>query len=286
MLSRLGGNPDDARTASRIKQCQSAIRTFPRPAPKSLDLSILILTKDRIDLLQRCLDSLSDTWVDASYEILIGDTGSTSALTTDFYRSVSHPVFYQGSYNFSRGNNDLARRAHGQYLLLLNDDTEAILPGVARIIQTFRQQRNEIGAIGAKLLYPDFRVQHAGIFICAVPPYRNVGEHVYKFCWNSDPKVNESRIVPAVTGACLFTPRDLYLDSGGLDEAYEEECQDVDYCFKLRQKHGLHAYFCAQSVWIHKEGSTRTAKENSADRELFIDRWRQLIEQEDLYTPE
>lgn len=274
-------------TLHRIRKLESKYtRTrFTYLKPEQIDLSILILSKDRVDLLQPCLESLQTALAGIQYEVLIGDTGSESATTEAYYKTLIHQVHYLGKYNFSSGNNDLARHARGKYLLLLNNDTEAILPSIKNIISALANPDNKIGVAGAKLVYPDFLIQHAGVYICPHEPYRYVGQHVYKNFGSADPHVLHSKIVPAVTGACLFTPKELFLRVGGLDTIYQEECQDIDYCFKLREQYGLHSYYCAESTWIHKEGRTRSVKESSNDRETFLERWKGFIDTYNLFSP-
>ncbi|MFN6514481.1 MAG: glycosyltransferase [Nostoc sp. CreGUA01] len=273
-------------TLPRIKKLQSKANNYSLYFSnlQKLDLSILILSKDKINLLKPCLESIKQTIQHINYEILIGDTGSELSDTELYYKSIKDPVFYLGKYNFSIGNNYLASQARGRYILLLNNDTEAILPSIPEVIRVFEANQNQIGAVGCKLLYPNLRIQHAGVFICRHEPYKYIPEHVNKNCKSADHKVVCSQIVPAVTGACLFTNRQLFLDVGGLDSVYQEECQDIDYCFKLRDKYGLYSYYYADSTWIHKEGRTRSAKENLQDRNIFITRWQNFIDNNSLYS--
>ena len=246
------------------------------PAP---ELSILILNRDKPKLLAACIDSI-ERLCDVPYEILVGDTGSELDEMIRYYDNLPHQVLYAGFYNFSICNNMLTRRAKGEYVLLLNNDTELVRVDFRRVLDCLRAHP-DIGAIGGNLLYPDGTIQHTGIRIRPEAPLRGIPEHFdrHKPFTGYEP-AKELRTCASVTGACLLTRTRLYLDDlGGLDPAYEEEAQDVDFCLRLRAR-GLRSVVHPDLVAIHYENATRTVPESDRDREIFTSRYRDLFERE------
>ncbi|MDA1201514.1 MAG: glycosyltransferase [Planctomycetota bacterium] len=245
------------------------------------EVSILILNRDKLELLAACVDSI-ERLCDVSCEILIADTGSQRDEMMRYYDNSPHQVVFTGFYNFSVCNNLLAERARGKYLLLLNNDTELVRADFRRVIDCFREGP-EIGAVGGNLLYPDGTIQHTGIRIRPVPPARGVPEHVDKHRPFAEyAPANELRTFVSVTGACLMTPTSLYRDTvGGLDPAYQEEAQDVDYCLRLRAR-GLRSVVHPDLVAIHHENASRTVRESAHDRKLLISRYQQVFDR-DIY---
>ena len=245
------------------------------------EVSILILNRDKLELLAACVDSI-ERLCDVSYEILIADTGSRRDEMIRYYDNSPHDVLFTGFYNFSVCNNMLARRARGKYLLLLNNDTELVRADFRRILDCFGQHP-DVGAVGGNLLYPDGTIQHAGIRIRPEPPSRGVPEHVDKHTpFTGYAAAEKLRSCVSVTGACLLTRASLYLDAlGGLDPAYQEEAQDVDYCLRLRAR-GLRSVVHPDLVAIHHENASRTVRESAHDRELLRSRYEQAFE-DDIY---
>ena len=246
-------------------------------------LSILIPTKDRHFLIQNCLDSLVKT-VDASQtEILLGDTGTTDNKVFSLYDRIgkSYPgkfcVHQLKKYHFSSNNNALAAKAKGKHLVLLNNDT-VLQEGWWKPILAYLEKPT-VGAVGAKLLFGhNDRIQHAGIEFLRGGSLKYLGYHPYRGRHAAMPETCFDKYIPAVTGACLAVRRETYSRLGGLDDAYKEECQDVDFCLKLR-KHNLKTVFASQSVFYHLENGTRTISESSHDRHLFVRRWRKFIDE-------
>jgi len=256
---------------------------YPLPSPAPL-VSIVIPTKDKLNLLQPCVESVLAKTRYEPFEILVMDNGSRedptlrylAELATDPHvRVISHPH----PYNYSAINNHAARQARGEYLCLLNNDTEVI--GAEWLTELMRYAvRPNVGAVGAKLLYEDRTIQHAGVVVgigeAAGHAHRNLPhDHPGYFC-----SAHVAQFVTAVTGACLLVSRDKFLDVGGLDEerlaiAYN----DVDLCLKLEQA-GWRNVYVPHAVLIHYESRSR-GKDHSPSqidrytRELrtFQERW-------------
>ena len=252
---------------------RASLATRPSATP---EISFLILNKDSPDLLRRCVASI-ERECRVPFEILIGDTGSTDPEVLDFYGATPHRVVYLGHYQFSRGNNALAREARGEVLCLINNDVEAICCDFDQAMRLARQET--VGTVGAYLCYPDHRIQHAGVRICPRPPYRGVPEHFDRFApLDGYPGLAADRDVVAVTGAFLLIRQQLFRSLGGLDEQYVEEGQDAAVCLTLWER-GLRNVMSPALVAYHLENATRTVKESPADRQRLAERFGALIEQ-------
>lgn len=247
----------------------------PRPSEAPL-LSILILNKDKPELLIPCIRSI-EAHCRVPYEILIGDTGSTNPSTLQFYQTTSHQVHYLGFYHFSMSNNVLAARARGTHLLFLNNDTKFIDTDFLRALDYLREHP-EVGCLGGYLVYADSRIQHAGVRICPEAPYRGIPEHFDRFkpiegyAGRAAP-----REVVAVTGAMLLVEAERFAKVGGFDPVYREEAQDIDLCLRLREQ-GFRSVVHPALLSYHYENATRTVKESPEDRKEFLRRFGSLIE--------
>ena len=163
-----------------------------------------------------------------------------------------------------------AKRAKGQLLLLLNDDVEVIEPSwIERLVEQF--EKPHIGAAGAKLLYPDGRIQHAGV----VTNYGNP-DHVCRYASGDDAGYFYSTCAAhnfsAVTGACVMTRTDLYAKVGGFSEELAVSFNDVDYCFKVR-KSGFDVVYAPQAVLTHMESVSQIPSLDMSELVWFTNRW-------------
>ena len=231
---------------------------WPAAAPPAGRVSIIIPFKDRVELLRDCLRSLrASSYRD--YEIILVDNGSTEPRTQRFlWRLTGRPgvqvIDCPGPFNFSRLCNAGARRAAGDYLLFLNNDTEALTPDWLEQLVVLAG-RPEVGAVGATLLYPDGTIQHAGIFP------RSDGAWVHRYRGlpaegGQEAELRRVRAVPAVTGACLLLRRDLFLALGGFDEALPLTFSDVELCCRLRAQ-GLLVVVTPHARLLHFESLSR-----------------------------
>jgi GT2 family glycosyltransferase len=262
------------RSTSRWPSC----RTLPRADAVAPEVSFIILNKDRPDLLVPCVRSIEEQ-CDVPYEILIGDTGSTDAETLRFYEETPHAVHYLGFYNFSACNNILAARARGRHLLFLNNDTQLIQTRLSQATE-YLATHEDVGCLGAYLVYADGRLQHAGVRICPEGPYRGIPEHFDRLKpLEGYPGLERPRDVVAVTGAMLLIPAERFRSLGGFDEVYQEEAQDIDLCLRLRDL-GFRSIVHPALHAFHYENSTRTVREAPADRAEFLRRFGRVIEEE------
>lgn len=227
-------------------------------------VSVLVPTRNRLDLLATCLSGLAT----AKYpliEAIIVDNDSDDPDTLSFlseiparsssgrqYRVLRHP----GPFNYSAINNRAAAEASGDLICLLNNDVEMVAPNWLGIMAT-QALREDVGAVGAQLLYPDGRIQHAGVVI-------GVGQaaaHAHRFLMPQDKgyfyRHAFPQFVSAVTAACLMVRRDRFLEVGGLDEtAFPVAFNDVDLCLKLNAR-GWQSLYEPRAVLVHHESVSR-----------------------------
>lgn len=227
-------------------------------------VSIIIPTKDNVVLLRRCIDSLFKTTRNGEIEIILVDTGSERSETLDYYQSLRDDakhaaainfVHYEGDFNFSKANNLGANRAKGELLLFLNNDTEAIEPGWLDLMVGW-SKRESIGVVGAKLLYPDQRIQHAGVILSmsghADHVYWGMGENSFGVFGSSE----WVRNYLAVTGAFQMIKRQLFLELGGFDEHYALCFSDVELCLRAIER-GYRNLYLPFVRFYHHEGASR-----------------------------
>lgn len=257
--------------------------TWPLPADLPL-VSIIIPTRDKVDLLRACVDSILAKTEYRRFEILIVDNSSVEDRTLAYLENLNahssiRLIRYPGPYNYSAINNRAAREAKGSFLCLLNNDTEVVEEQWLTELMRYAV-RLDIGAVGAKLLYADGTIQHAGVVV-------GIGEaagHAHRRLPSDEQGYfahpHLPQYVSAVTGACLVVDKRKFLTVGGLDEiALPIAYNDVDLCLKL-ERAGWRNVYVPHAVLIHHESKSR-AKDHSRGRveryrrelEVFQERW-------------
>ncbi|MCI8623084.1 MAG: glycosyltransferase [Provencibacterium sp.] len=258
-------------------------------------ISILIPNKDHRADLERCVRSIRSLSTYRRFEILIAENNSTEPETFEAYRRLEaeeenlRVVYWKGEgFNFSAVNNFAAREAKGEYLLFLNNDTEAVSPEWLEEMLMYAQ-RPDVGAVGAKLYYPDGSVQHAGVVI----GIRGTAGHIH---YRAGPdnlgymgRLYYAQNFSAVTAACLMMRRALFEEIGGFDEEFAVAYNDVDLCLRLRER-GKLIVFTPFAELLHHESLTRgddQAPENQPrfrkEEALFKQRWQEAIAEGDPY---
>ena len=260
-------------------------------------ISIIIPNKDHRDDLKRCVDSILNKSTYENYEILIVENNSTEAETFAYYKMLENQpkvrvITYEaeGGFNYSKINNFAAKQAKGEYLLLLNNDTKVITREWMEELLMYAQ-RDDVGAVGAKLYYADNTIQHAGIVIGLGAHHaaghthhllskENLG-YMGRLCYAQD--------VTAVTGACLLVRKSLYEQVGGLDESFTVALNDVDFCLRLRAL-GLLNIFTPFAELYHYESKSRGLDKDGASAERynkevahFRERWKKELDAGDPY---
>ena len=232
-------------------------------------VSILIPNKDHTDDLDVCLNSFFERADYKNYEFIIIENNSVLPETFAYYEKIEKEhdnvkvVYWEAGFNYSAINNFGFKFAKGDYIMLLNNDVELITPDIFQSMLGFCM-RSEVGIVGAKLLYNDHTVQHAGVLVGA----GGLADHVFKGIHEDDPgymgRAISSQDVSAVTAACLLVKRSVYEEVGGLEEEFQVAFNDVDFCLKVR-KAGYLIVYDADVKLFHYESKSR-GMEDTTDR--------------------
>lgn len=280
-------------------------------------ISVIIPNKDHIGDLRRCIDSLLTVNTYKNIEIIIAENNSSETETFRYYSELTgqsiegpadlpasgHPasgipagcsikvISFEGEFNFSAINNYAVNEASGDYLLLLNNDTDLISRGSIRSMLS-QAARSEVGIVGAKLLHGDGTIQHAGVVL----GLDDFAGHVFIYQDGDTDgymhRVNTVCDYSAVTGACLMISRSLYKDVGGMDESLKVAANDIDLCLKVRET-GKRVLYTPYAVWHHYESLTRGTDTDTEKRlryeeekRIFKERWKKYYESGDpFYNP-
>jgi GT2 family glycosyltransferase len=243
-----------------------------------------------IDLLVNCVSSVVKKTTYDNYELIIGDDGSLPEAASAYLASVTEvPIrrvsFPQpGGFNYGRKLNFIASHSRASHLLLFNDDTEIISPEWLEAMLEYSQQ-DAIGGVGAKLLYPDGRIQHMGI----VMGVSGMAAHAFHGHPGSTPGYGASaqivRNYSAVTAACMMTRRELYERLGGFDVRFQFDFNDIDYCLRLR-KAGYRLVYTPYAELYHLEMATwGTRPWHAEEVEYMRQTWAEVCERDPYYNP-
>lgn len=234
-------------------------------------VSILIPNKDHTDDLDVCLNSFFKRADYQNYEFIIIENNSVLPETFAYYEKIEKEhdnvkvVYWEAGFNYSAINNFGFKFAKGDYIMLLNNDVELITPDIFQSMLGFCM-RPEVGIVGAKLLYNDHTVQHAGVLVGA----GGLADHVFKGIHEDDPgymgRAISSQDVSAVTAACLLVKRSVYEEVGGLEDEFQVAFNDVDFCLKVR-KAGYLIVYDADVKLFHYESKSRGMEDTT---ERFI----------------
>ena len=234
-------------------------------------VSILIPNKDHTDDLDVCLNSFFERADYQNYEFIIIENNSVLPETFAYYEKIEKEhdnvkvVYWEAGFNYSAINNFGFKFAKGDYIMLLNNDVELITPDIFQSMLGFCM-RSEVGIVGAKLLYNDHTVQHAGVLVGA----GGLADHVFKGIHEDDPgymgRAISSQDVSAVTAACLLVKRSVYEEVGGLEDEFQVAFNDVDFCLKVR-KAGYLIVYDADVKLFHYESKSRGMEDTT---ERFI----------------
>lgn len=234
-------------------------------------VSIIIPTKDHANILDNCIKSIVEKSTYDNFELVIIENNSTEKETFDYYDKLQakYPdivrlVTWKHEFNFSKLMNFGVAHAKGDYLLLLNNDTEVITPNWIETMLGICA-REDVGAVGAKLYYPDNTIQHAGLCVtggvaghlCQSMPRDNWGY----FALN-----DAQQDFSAVTAACIMTKRDEYEKVGGFTEELQVAFNDVDFCLKLREINDLIVY--TPEVELYHYESISRGVENNTEKQI------------------
>jgi glycosyltransferase involved in cell wall biosynthesis len=268
---------------------------IPDPAPV---VSLIIPTRDGLDVLRTCIDSIIQRTTYPHYEILVVDNQSSDPETLEYLEALPHKhggrvrvLSYDQPFNYSAINNYAVQHAQGSVIGLINNDVEVISPEWLTEM-TSHAVRPDIGCVGAKLYYPDDTLQHAGVVL----GIGGVAGHSHKYFDRSDDgyfsRLRIVHNVSAVTGAVLLVRKDLFSAVGGLDaEHLHVAFNDVDLCLKVREAGFLNLWTPFAELY-HHESKTRGADTTSAKQQRFDEecevmrkRWRTAQKVDPFYSP-
>jgi GT2 family glycosyltransferase len=249
-------------------------------------VSIIVPFRDEPALLTQCVESLCEAPGYDRFELLLVDNGSVLPETATLLDQLSeHPrvllLEEPGPFNWSAINNDAAAASNGDLLLFMNNDVEASTEGWL-LPMVEHAQRPDVGAVGARLLYPSRTIQHAGVVLGMC----NAAAHVLQDLPEDHPGYLTwawmTRNCTAVTGACMMTPRGLFEQLGGFDADLPVAFNDIDYCLRLRQQGKLVVYTPLAEL-VHHESRTRGHTDDAVELPRFLARWAEEIAAGDPY---
>lgn len=258
-------------------------------------VSILIPNKDHLDDLKRCIASIVEKSSYDNYEIIVIENNSTTDEIFAYYEELKknpdiRVVTYEGDFNYSAINNFGERYATGEYILLLNNDTQVItLDWIEELLMY--AQREDVGAVGAKLYYEDKTIQHAGV-VLGLGAHRTAGHTHYRVSSNNLGYMGRlcyAQDVMAVTGACLMMRKSLFEELGGLDEGFAVSLNDVDLCIRAWKSGHVNVFtpfaelYHFESVSRGLDGKGEKAKRYDRESAVFREKWKDLLEKGDPY---
>lgn len=268
---------------------------YPLPEQRPL-VSIIIPTRDRVDLLRRCIESIQQKTEYGNWELLVVDNQSSDIETLRYFDEIENDrrirvIKYDNRFNYSAINNHAVRHANGDVLALVNNDVEVISRDwLSEMVG--HAIRPGIGAVGSKLLYPDGRIQHAGV----ITGLGGVAGHVYRFFEDGSHGYCHRAVVvqnlSAVTAACLVVRKEVYWKAGGLDEDhFAVAFNDVDFCLNLLAA-GYRNVFTPHVSLYHHESMSRGHDDTAEKRAIFLKecsfmmaRWGSRLSNDPAYNP-
>lgn len=244
---------------------------------KKMKTSIIILTFNNLVLNKKCIDSILKN-TEGDFEIIIVDNASSDD-TVDYLRSLTDSrikaIFNKKNLGFSKGNNIGAKEASGNILVFLNNDTEVKEGWLKPLLKQLQKER--VGIVAPKMLYPDGKIQHAGVVVSG----KHVPRHIYRRFGTDFKPTNKLREYKAVTGACLAIKKEIWVKVSGFDERYINGLEDVDLCFRVREL-GYKVYFVPESIVIHHESISKDRFAHLfRNKELYLGRWGNIEPDED-----
>lgn len=256
-------------------------------------ISIIIPNKDHIEDLKKCMDSIEQKSNYRNFEFIVVENNSTEEETFQYYKELEQRnnvqvVYYKGGFNFSKINNFGATYAKGEYLLLLNNDTEIINPECLEELLGYCM-REDVGIVGAKLCYEDDTIQHAGVVI----GFGGMAGHAFiessRFDTGYMGRIMCAQDYSAVTAACMMTKKSVFEAVGGLTEELEVAFNDIDYCLKVRELGKLVVYNPYAELY-HYESKSRGMEDTpekverfNSEVAKFCERWEDILREGDPY---
>ena len=272
------GNPEILRAQTEHLEGLSKVN-----GSHSIACSIIIPVFNKVELTQQCLTHLAKTTQGHSYEVILVDNASTDE-TSAYVATLSGDIRViknQSNLGFAVACNQGAKIAKGRYLVFLNNDTIP-QPGWLHALVEEAESQDDIAVVGSKLLYPDGKIQHAGVAFCRKfrTPF-----HIYNNVDSQEIFVNRRREYRAVTAACMLVKRERFEAVGGFDEGYVNGFEDADFCLKIGER-GWKIVYQPKSWLYHLESQTEGRKKHdSANAKRLLEHWgHKWLVDEDTYT--
>lgn len=259
-------------------------------------VSIIIPNKDHIQDLDRCLSSVYEKSTYKNFEVILVENNSTREETFAYYEKAEQEhknlrvLYWKEHFNYAAINNFGVSQSKGEFLLFLNNDVEVITPDWIEEMLGYCQ-REDTGAVGAKLYYPNDTVQHAGIVIGLGTDH--VAGHIFygvkrsQFTYGG--RANSTQDISAVTAACMMVKKSVHDEIGGFDQRFEVAYNDIDYCLKVREL-GKLVVFQAFAELYHYESKSRGMEDTKEKKErflseakLFREKWKKVLQKGDPY---
>jgi len=264
-------------------------------ASQNPKVSILIPSKNRSDLLERCLKGIYESSDYSNFEVIVIDHQSNEKDALELLEKIdkrddTKVLEFAGDFNFSLMNNIAAKSSTGDFLCLLNNDIEVINSDWIQELVS-HTSREHVGVVGALLRYPDKSIQHAGLS----PNLGSLYGHAHKYFPSGNfgyrNRLAVAHQVAAVTGACLMTSRELWDELGGLNQQLAVAYNDVDYCLRARAA-GYQVIWTPFAELIHHESLSRGYDEHPTQRDrlakesdLFVSLWKDSLDDDPAYSP-
>ena len=258
-------------------------------------VSLIVPTRDRVDLLRQCIHSVLELTRYPDFEIVVVDNQSVEPETRAYFDELSEEprvrlLHYDAPFNYSAINNWAVSQCDGEIVGLLNNDIEVISPDWLEEM-TSHARRPEIGAVGSMLYYPDDRIQHAGVVLGS----GGVANHAYVGQPRGYPghggRAKVAQGLSAVTAACLLVRRSVYVSVGGLDESLQVAFNDIDFCLRIRAA-GYQNLWTPFAELYHHESASRGSDDTPekaarfrAEVELMESRWGETLYHDPAYNP-
>ena len=256
-------------------------------------ISVIIPNKDHTDDLDKAIRSMIEKGTWPNLEFIVVENNSTEEKTWEYYKKIEKEysqvkvVYYDGIFNYAKINNFGVRHARGEYYLFMNNDVELIEPDSLKEMMGYGQ-RNDVGAVGCRLLYEDNTLQHAGVIVGEI----GVAEHIFKkqiegMTYHARAMLTQD--MSAVTAAVMLVKKEVFEKVEDFDERFAVAFNDIDICMKIREDKKLIVY-APYACFHHYESKSRGAEDTPEKIERFINevnlfnsKWRSFIENGDPY---